>query len=64
MDKNEIPFLSVSQLSQVIKDRSVSPVEIVESYLDRIDSLRLLKTTFVSEPGKDLETYLSAAAGS
>ena len=39
MDKNEIPFLSVSQLSQVIKDRSVSPVEVVESYLDRIDSL-------------------------
>jgi aspartyl-tRNA(Asn)/glutamyl-tRNA(Gln) amidotransferase subunit A len=39
MDKNEIPFLSVSQLSQVIKDRSVSPVDAVEGYLDRIDSL-------------------------
>jgi len=39
MDKKEIPFLSVSQLSQVIKDRSVSPVEAVESYLERIDGL-------------------------
>ena len=39
MDKAEIPFLSVSQLSELIKNRQVSPVEAVEGYLDRIDSL-------------------------
>ena len=39
MDHNEIPFLSVSQLAALIKDRSLSPVEVVESYLGRIDSL-------------------------
>ena len=39
MDKSEIPFLSVSQLSELIKTREVSPVEVVEGYLDRIDSL-------------------------
>jgi len=39
MDKAEIPFLSVSQLSELIKNRSVSPVEAVEAYLDRIDAL-------------------------
>ena len=39
MDKAEIPFLSASQLSELIKNRSVSPVEAVESYLDRIDAL-------------------------
>ena len=39
MDKADIPFLSVVQLSELIKDRSVSPVEAVEAYLDRIDSL-------------------------
>ena len=39
MDRNEIPFLSVSQLAALIKDRSLSPVEVVDSYLDRIDSL-------------------------
>ena len=39
MDRNEIPFLSVSQLAASIKDRSLSPVDVVESYLDRIDSL-------------------------
>jgi Asp-tRNA(Asn)/Glu-tRNA(Gln) amidotransferase A subunit family amidase len=39
MEKAEIPFLSVSQLSELIKSRQVSPVEVVEGYLDRIDSL-------------------------
>ena len=39
MDKADIPFLSVAQLSELIKDRTVSPVEAVEAYLDRIDSL-------------------------
>ena len=39
MDKPDIPFLSVAQLSELIKNRTVSPVEAVEAYLDRIDSL-------------------------
>ena len=39
MDKAAIPFLSVSELAELIKNREVSPVEVVESYLDRVDSL-------------------------
>ena len=39
MNKADIPFLSVAQLSELIKNRSVSPVEAVEAYLDRIDRL-------------------------
>ena len=39
MDKADIPFLPVTQLADLIKDRTVSPVEVVESYLDRIDLL-------------------------
>jgi len=39
MDKADIPFLSASQLAGQIKEREVSPVEAVEAYLDRIDSL-------------------------
>ena len=39
MNKAEIPFLSVSQLSELIKNREVSPVEAVAGYLDRIESL-------------------------
>ena len=39
MNKAEIPFHPVSQLSELIKNRQLSPVEVVEGYLDRIDSL-------------------------
>ena len=39
MEKSDIPFLSASQLSQLIQNRTVSPVEVLEAYLDRIDSL-------------------------
>ena len=39
MGKADIPFLSASQLSEHIKNRTVSPVEVVEAYLERIDRL-------------------------
>ena len=39
MDKSELPFLSASELSRAIASREVSPVEVTEAYLDRIDSL-------------------------
>ena len=41
MDKADIPFLTVAQLSELIKNRTVSPVQAVEAYLDRIDSLNV-----------------------
>ena len=36
MDKQDIPFLSATELSSLIKSREVSPVEATESYLERI----------------------------
>ena len=36
MNKSEIPFLSATQLADLIKSREVSPVEAAEAYLDRI----------------------------
>ena len=39
MNKAEIPFLSLTHLRDLIKNREISPVEVVESYLDRIDCL-------------------------
>ena len=39
MGKADIPFLSASQLAELIKNRTVSPVEAVETYLERIDKL-------------------------
>ncbi len=39
MNNEDIPSLGVAELSALIKDRSVSPVEATQAYLDRIDSL-------------------------
>ncbi len=37
--KADMPFLSATELSELIKNREVSPVEAVEAYLERIDRL-------------------------
>ena len=39
MDRPDIPFLSAIELSRLIEKREVSPVEVTEAYLDRIDAL-------------------------
>lgn len=39
MDKQDIPFLSATQLSQLIQTKEVSPVEATEAYLDRIEQV-------------------------
>ena len=39
MNKADIPFLSATDLSRLIKKTEVSPVEATEAYLDRIDDL-------------------------
>ena len=39
MEKENIPFLSATELSERIKKREVSPVEAVEAYLERIDQV-------------------------
>ena len=36
MDRNEIPFLTASALSRLIRDGEISPVEAAEAYFDRI----------------------------
>ncbi len=37
--KAEIPFLGVAELSELIRKKEVSPVEVTEAYLERIDNL-------------------------
>ena len=39
MQRSEIPFLTVAELGEHIRNRDVSPVEVTEAYLDRIESL-------------------------
>ena len=36
MNKQEIPFISATELAGLIKAKEVSPVEAAEAYLDRI----------------------------
>ncbi len=39
MNKADIPFLSATELSGLIRSKEVSPVEATEAYLDRIDDV-------------------------
>ena len=39
MDRADIPFLTVADLSRLIERKEVSPVEVVEAYLERIDQV-------------------------
>jgi aspartyl-tRNA(Asn)/glutamyl-tRNA(Gln) amidotransferase subunit A len=48
MIKTEIPFLSVAELSILIREKKVSPVEATEAYLDRIDSLNFKFNSYLT----------------
>ena len=39
MDREDIPLLSVGQLSRLIQEREVSPVEVTRAYLERIEAM-------------------------
>ncbi len=39
MQHRNLPFLTVAELSQLIESRQVSPVEVTQAYLNRIDEL-------------------------
>ena len=39
MQRNEIPYLTMAELGEHIRNRDVSPVEVTDSYLERIESL-------------------------
>ena len=39
MEQSDLPFLTVAELSRLIESREVSPVEVTQAYLDRIDAL-------------------------
>jgi aspartyl-tRNA(Asn)/glutamyl-tRNA(Gln) amidotransferase subunit A len=39
MEKRHLPWLAITELSSLIEKKEVSPVEVVEAYLERIDRL-------------------------
>ena len=51
MDRADIPFLTVAELSELIRSGEVSPVEATEAYLHRIESLN-----------GDIRAYLTVTA--
>ena len=48
MNKEDIPFLSATELSRLIKGREVSPVEAVEAYLERIGQVDPKLNAFIT----------------
>ena len=48
MDKQDIPFLSVAELGELIRQREVSPVEATAAYLDRIDALNFKFNSYLT----------------
>ena len=48
MEKHDIPFLSVAELGELIRQREVSPVEATAVYLDRIDALNFKFNSYLT----------------
>ena len=48
MELNNLPFLTLAQLSEKIKSREVSPVDVVEAYLERIEALNPILNSYIT----------------
>ena len=53
MDKADLPFLSVAELGHLIKTKEVSPLEVTEAYLERIDDLDFKFNAYLTVCRKD-----------
>ena len=63
VDRADLPFLSVAELSRVIERREVSPVEVVETYLERIDGLDFKFNSYLTVCRKEALESARAAEG-
>ena len=48
MEKKDIPYLSTAELANLIRQKEVSPVEVTESYLERIDDLNFKCNSYLT----------------
>ena len=48
MEKKDIPYLSTAELADLIRQKEVSPVEVTESYLERIDDLNFKFNSYLT----------------
>ena len=53
MNKSDIPFLPVTELSRLIERKEVSPVEATEAYLERIDDLDFKFNSYITVARKE-----------
>ena len=48
MEKKDIPYLSTAELAELIRQKEVSPVEVTESYLERIADLNFKFNSYLT----------------
>ncbi len=48
MEKKDIPYLSTAELADLIRQKEVSPVEVTESYLERIADLNFKFNSYLT----------------
>ena len=60
MNVTELCFLSAVELGRLIESKQVSPVEVVEAHLERIEATEPMLNSFITRPG---EEALEAARG-
>ncbi|MCH8744182.1 MAG: amidase [Chloroflexi bacterium] len=53
MDAKQIPFLSATELSTLIADKEVSPVEATQAYLDRISEVDVKLNSYITLCGEE-----------
>ena len=61
MNQQEIPFLSATELAELIKSREVSPVEATEAYLDRIAAVDGKLNSYITVTGDEALAEARAA---
>ena len=63
MEKQDIPFLSASDLSRLIQAKEVSPVEVTEAYLQRIERINPMVNAYITVMAEEaLESAKKAEA--
>ncbi|SVC52972.1 uncharacterized protein METZ01_LOCUS305826, partial [marine metagenome] len=65
MKKTEIPFLTATDLSHKIRDKEISPTEVVIAYIERIENINPTLNSYITicskhalDKAKDLEASL------
>ena len=63
MNASELCFLSAVELGKLIESKQVSPVEVVQAHLERIDATEATLNSFITRPGEEtLEAARQAEA--